>query len=234
MAKYSSPSTATFWNASLQSVAPPASWPSLRAGRTPPKPFMIATWRTPGTFRISSPKATGIGIMKVTALRVTSRRGLRVSITRSKRVSALCSVQKRRMQRAIAATVLAVRMELRRRWRRTKGRNLNTSGRVTRMSPLKRLDAWKYLMPEALAHGRRGRGVVGQWSPCGDTRARADLSPSRCDRPRGAEAEDVSLRRGNGGYFAGGVRGSSAALTYVITKGPTPWTSRTESVLAWR
>jgi hypothetical protein len=30
------------------------------------------------------------------------------------------------MQRAIAATVLAVRMMLRRRWRRTKGRNFST------------------------------------------------------------------------------------------------------------
>jgi hypothetical protein len=42
-------------------------------------------------------------------------------------VSALCSVQNRRMQRAMAATVLAVRMVLRRRWRRTKGRNFSTA-----------------------------------------------------------------------------------------------------------
>ncbi|HET6899298.1 MAG TPA: hypothetical protein VFK70_13155 [Vicinamibacteria bacterium] len=88
---------------------------------------MIAMRWTPGTFRICSPKATGIGIMKVTALRVTSRRGLRVSMTRLKRVSALCSVQKSRMQRAMAATVLAVRMVLRRRCRRTKGRNFSTA-----------------------------------------------------------------------------------------------------------
>src|SRR6266851_1211794 len=135
MAKYSSPSTATFWNASLQSVAPPASWPSLRAGRTPPKPFMTATRWTPGTFRICSPKASGIGIMKVTALRVTRRRGLRLSITRLKRANALCSVQKRRMQRAIAATVLAVRMVLRRRWRRTKGRNFSTAGEGSAAAP---------------------------------------------------------------------------------------------------
>jgi hypothetical protein len=68
---------------------------------------------------------------EVTALRVTSRRGLRVSITRLKRVSALCSVQKSRMQRDMAATVLAVRMVLRRRCRRTKGRNFSTdTGRV--------------------------------------------------------------------------------------------------------
>src|SRR5262249_36215210 len=63
-----------------------------------------------------------MGTMKVTALRVTSRRGLRVSITRLKRAIALCSVQKRRTHRAMAVMVLAVRRVCRGGCLRTKGR----------------------------------------------------------------------------------------------------------------
>ena len=90
---------------------------------------MMATRRTPGTVLICSPKACGIGIMNVTALRVTRRRGLRVSTTRLKRASALWSVQKSRMQRAMAATVLAVRTVFLRKCRTTKGRKRSIRAR---------------------------------------------------------------------------------------------------------
>src|SRR5262245_1514568 len=125
MAKNGSASTAMFVKNLLKSVVDSArasALPSFLAGSEAPSQLVMATRLTPGTDWIRLPYARGRLKTRLTAWRVTRRVALELASRLLTSASTVCSVQKRKMQTAMAPTVLSVRTQLRLRCLRMKGR----------------------------------------------------------------------------------------------------------------
>src|SRR6185503_17460210 len=114
----------------LQSVVlsePSSAFPSFLAGREPPNQEVVATRFTPGTAAMRAPYERGRLKTRLTALRLMRRVALELSSMPLMEARIVCSVQKRKMQTAMASTVERVRIQFRRRCFRTKGKNFMAS-----------------------------------------------------------------------------------------------------------
>ena len=105
----------------------PSALPSFFAGREPPNQEVVATRLTPGTDWMRPAYEKGRLKTRLTEWRVISRLALVLSSRLSTAARTDCSVQNRKMHRAMARTVLVVRIQFRRRCLRMKGRNFMAS-----------------------------------------------------------------------------------------------------------
>ena len=100
-----------------------SSLPSFFAGSDPPNQEVVATRFTPGTPWMRPAYEKGRLKTRLTEWRVIRRLALALSSSPSTAARTDCSVQNRKMQRDSASTVLAVRIQFRRRCLKMKGRN---------------------------------------------------------------------------------------------------------------
>src|SRR5205085_2459258 len=95
----------------------------LLISRMPPKKLAMETFFTPGMEAMRAPYELGRLKMMLTLCRVMRREAPELRKFQVTAVMKVCRVQNRKMQTAIAITVLAVRIQLRRRCFSTKGAN---------------------------------------------------------------------------------------------------------------